>query len=437
MSAEIQPPIAVTGITTGTDPNHAYYQDLAAWLEPDAIEAPLGGTFTYTVAAGVTKYLMLSWACYLAGDTNARYDVRMPTRFLPLRNVTIQGAGATSDAAIIDTSLPTYANARQTYYDRLNAIRGYDTKVVSNAGVTNNNYVTFLPGPYGVIITSVMIFDYAWPALLNNAVASTSWAIEYETSDSTSLPARFQHVMALPMTKALTGIFQTGYPANGSARGTLTYVILPSTWSAITDPLAPYTFRDDFMGATLDTSTVWTRAQSTSGNVEINTQFAWCKLKGDGTWGHNGAYSQASIARSAGKVFVCDVHTSLDSTTPNVVVGWSDGGGHSYTNFAHGLDFTNTGGSTPQLTIFENGNSRGAVGSAYSKGYNYRVRITLGTSSATYEIQGGPEYPAIGSGSWTTLTGSSSSSITTPLHAGFTINVAPTDAPYVGDVRLY
>jgi hypothetical protein len=419
-------------------PEHAYYADLCLALEPDAIEDLLGGTFSYNVGAGVTKYLMLGWNLYLGANANARYDVRMPGPLLPLRNIALHGSNAASTGAILDPARVSYASPRDLYFDRLLAIRNMDTKFVENHGPANNNYSLFLPGPYGVIVTSSMIFDYAWPALKANQVVGSAWAFENELADSGNFPVRFQHAMHLAITKAMTSSYMTGFPNNANARGVLTYVLLPSDWSQIVDPHAPYLFRDDFMGAALDTATVWSRSQSSAGNVEIDTNFAWVKVVGNNGWGNNGAFSQASIARANGRVFMCDVAApvGMPYDDMNFVVGFHDGSGLLHSDFAHGIDFTTPNSLVGTLVIFENGTNRGTVGLGWTAGHNYRVRITLGASNnAVYEIQGGPEYHSIGSATWDDITPVTSSSTTTPLHAGFT-RFAATPC-YVGDIRMY
>jgi hypothetical protein len=223
-----------------------------------------------------------------------------------------------------------------------------------------------------------------------------------------------------------------------NAEGSITYINCPDTWGKVTDSTS-YIFRDDFMGATLDTATDWTRSQSTAGNIEINTAFNWLSIQGNGNWGDNGIFSQTTTARSAGKVFECWVYIADtgDVTHNNVVVGWHDGAGQSYSDFAHGLDFTNSGGVL-QLKVFENGNDRGEVGTDYTRGHIYRVRITLGASNdATYEIQGGPEYEPLGSASWDDITPGTTSSATSPLAIGVTVNGANTSDHYIGDMKMY
>ena len=75
------------------------------------------------------------------------------------------------------------------------------------------------------------------------------------------------------------------------------------------------------------------------------------------------------------------------------------------------------------------------AGSGSSSLHIYRVRLTLGASgNCTYEIQSGPQYPAIGSASWTDITPRTSSATTT-LYAG--IVAANASDCYVGDVKIY
>jgi hypothetical protein len=411
-------------------PTHTYYARLAALLEPDACEYPRYGTYTYAVASNETKYILLAWYAYIDPNTAARYDVRNPVNALPLRNVTIKGTSSTSTAVFLNPALPSYADARDTYFDRLEQIATLPTKHVWDNGGSANNETVFLPGPYGSIITSVMCFDYGWVAIGANGIVGTAFPLDYETNDSSTFPIRFQHTMTVPVTKAFCKSIFTGYPKDAAARGVITFVNLPSTWSAVTDALAPYDFRDDFMGATLDTG-VWTRAQSTAGNVEIYTMFNWLKIIGNGSWGANGAFVTTGHARSGQPVLLVDVNPAGASGDPGMV-GWHDGAGQSYTDFAHGVIFT--GGA---LRVYENGSDRGAVGSGYTLGHTHRIRITaLSGGGATYEIQGGPNYNPIGHATWTNITPGTTTSATNTLHPGVSTAYNGT-AMYVGDVRVY
>jgi hypothetical protein len=189
------------------------------------------------------------------------------------------------------------------------------------------------------------------------------------------------------------------------------------------------------MGASLDTSTTWTRSQSSVGNVEIQPVNQWLQIVGTVTWGQNGIYSQPSIARANGKNFVIDIYTGNNPTADNsIIFGFSDGSGQSYTNFSHGILFNSTGIANV-INIFENSNNRGVVGSGYTNGTIYRVKITLGASNnATYSIQGGA-YGALGSNSWTDITPGGSSSSTTPLYAG--ISSGGIGTWFASDARIY
>lgn len=414
--------------------NHAYYTYLASMLEPLAIEALQSGAFSYAINSSTTKLLVASFSTRLG--SNGRLEMRNPAqRALPLRDVTLTGLESGSCAVIINPALATYTDARTTYFDRLNALATSSIKYVS--AINPNSQYTFLPGPYGSIIVAVTNFDFTWLAARPYGT-TIGWNLLNEIGDTAASDyVRLGDAVFIPVSKnVLCAISSGGERSAGVGRGGIAYVLCPSTWGKVTDGNS-YDFRDDFMGASLDTATIWTRAQSSAGNIEIDTNFAWLKTVGNGNWGDNGAYSQGSISRANGKVFLCDVHVDVGVTVgsdSNLVVGFHDGGGQSYTNFAHGLHFA--GGAPEQLQIWENGNNRGNVGSGFTAECTYRVRITLGTNAATYEIQGGPEYAALGGASWTDITPVTSSSTTTPLHAGLT-KLSATGIMYVGDVRIY
>lgn len=412
---------------------HDYYDYLAVSLEPLAIEKMNIDTFSYVVGAGETKLVMNAWNTRLGAS--GRWEVRDPRYIVPLRDVTLTGLASGAAGVIIDPTAPTYSTSRATYFDRLKIIAETAPKYLAFA--SPSTYYTFLPGPYGSIITSVNVFDYTW-LVARPFGTSVGWNLLNEIGDTAASDyLRTAHRAYIPVSKLVVSTILTGGERTGGVgEGSLTWINCPSTWGKVTDPNT-YDFRDDFMGASLDTGSDWNRQQSSAGNVEIETLYNWLKITGNGTWGQNGIFSQASVTKAAGKVFLCDVHITTGvavGSAPNLVVGFHDGAGYSYTDFAHGLDFS--GGAPEQLQVFENGTSRGNVGSGFTAGCTYRVRITLGASNdATYEIQGGPEYPVIGGTSWQDITPGTSSSTTTPLHAGAT---QLTNAPcYVGDVKIY
>lgn len=406
--------------------DHAYYTYRAALLEPLAIETLKTGTFSYAIGSAETKLIVNAWSTRLGAA--GKWEVRDPREPTPLRGATLTGLISTATAVVIDPSRPTYTDARGTYLDRLAALAETATKYLSIS--TASTSAMFLPGPYGNIITSVNAFDATW--LIAIPYGSFGWNLTDEVGDAAAQAQRVAHPVLIPLAKGVISKLSLGTQSSqvgADAEGSITYVICPASWGAVADPNT-YTFRDDFLAVSLDTATKWTRAQSTVGNVEINTDFAWCKVRGSGSWGGNGGYSQASIARAAGKVFLCDVFPAAASA--NLIVGWHDGGGTGFTNLAHGLDFANPN----VITILENGTSRGNVGSGFTAGCIYRVRLTLaGAAGCTYEIQGGPEYPPIGGASWTNITPGTTSSVTATLRAGFAVNDANDN--YIGDVRVY
>jgi hypothetical protein len=182
--------------------------------------------------------------------------------------------------------------------------------------------------------------------------------------------------------------------------------------------------------SSLNTASTWTRAQSTVGNVEINTDYQWVKVKGDGTWGDNAARGQATYSRVNGRALVVDVYAPATATSgQGVNVEWNDGGGFAQTNGKHRVEL----GSGFAINVKES-NVTLSSSATWTKGCIYRIKITLGTTGATYQIQGGKEYPAIGSASWTTLSAPGSSGSTTPLTPSF--GAWGSHDYYVSDVRI-
>jgi hypothetical protein len=271
----------------------------------------------------------------------------------------------------------------------------------------------------------VTSFDYNW--IVGRMTNGNGWNLWDEVGDTTI--QRLGDALIVPVSKLTTYAFQS----SGAGIGTLVYVILPSTWGTVTDSNT-YIFRDDFMGASLDTTTNWTRVQSTAGNVEIDTAWQWCKLVGNSSWGTNSLYSKTSTARASGKKMMFDIYTG--SNLDVGMFGFSDGAGASYTNLLHGVNFHNNSGSG-EINIYEAGTLRGVVGSGFSVNQMYRLRLTIQatTSTCKYEIQGGTQYPLIGSSTWTDITPGTTSNSTTPLYIGAVAFTAT--AAYIGDARLY
>lgn len=419
----------------------SYFNQLAAMLEPLAIEPAQGGTFTYVIPTTATKYVVGTFQTRLGAT--GRLEIREPRHpLLGLRGVTVTGTGASSQGIFIDPTLPSFASndaAAAAYYSRLAQLGSLQTQYLP-VTAPNTDFL-FLPGPYGNILTTVNVFDFTWLIARPWPASTTAWNLNNEKGDTgTTDWVRFAHPCMIPISKlAATAAIGSGQERSaGVGLGGVAYVICPASWGAVKDPLS-YLFRDDFMGSALNTTNLWARAQSTVGNVEINTAFAWCKAVGDGVWGDNGAHSLPSFARATGRVFQIDAYPGVLGPTvgANLIVGFSDGAGFSFTNFSHGVDFSVNAGAHA-LFVFENGTSRGVVGSGYTDGAIYRIRITIQNpnTGAKYEIQGGPEYAPLGGSTWTNITPGTTNSATTPLFAGFSMNTNAA-VTYLGDPKIY
>lgn len=405
---------------SGTLPGTAYAKLQCALLEPDAIEPLLTDTFTYAVGAQ-TKYVLASWATQI--NAGGRAEVRDPHLPLALTNTSFNGSQINACAVVLNPATPTYADPWTTYYTRKNAIDTADVKTINLSG--GSQHIPFLPGPYGCIVTQVTCFDLCWVII---RVADT-YGFNTANEISDAAIQRIGNNLCLPISKRVAGEFESS--STGSGTGSLSFVLLPATWSAVADPISSsYTFRDDFMGNALDTSANWTRVQSATGNVEIDLTYHWCKLFGNGTWGANGLYAKTGYARTALKAMVLDVFGPRGATGGAAMVGWSDGLGQSYANFAHAVNFA----GSSAINIYENGTNRGTVGSGWTNGGIYRVRITVTSTGAKYEIQGGKEYPPIGSATWTNITPATTASSTATLYPGATAFGANS---YISDVRVY
>jgi len=407
----------------GSLPGAAYMAMQCALLEPDAIEPLQTDTFSYVVATQ-TKYVTASWQTQIGGA--GRSEVRDVSGPMAVNSLTYSGSGSGSCAVIIDPSIPIYSDPWTTYFDRKTLI---DTSPVKTVNVSGGGaHAPFLPGAYGAIVTQVTCFDLCW---IIWRIAGT-WGPNFANEISDSSTDRLSTRLSLAISKRVAGEIETSPVGSGS--GSVSYILIPSTWSVIPDPIGSYIFRDDFMEPALDTS-VWTIGQSVAGNVGINTTYQWCKVFGTGAWDGNGLHTTASFARAEGLRFLVDVFMPRDASTGWGCVGWSLGGaigsGYSNNNFAHALNFAGGG----IVNVYEDGILRGTVGSGWTPGGIYRVRITLhGGGGATYEMQGGKEYPAIGGPTWSNVTPGTSASANNTLYPG---SVAYGGSAYISDVRVY
>jgi len=407
---------------------NGYYQYKAASLEPDAIEPILFNNFTYSVASGATKLLMASFFTKIGSSSTGRMEQRNPQHFFPMRNMILAGPSSLSTAMVIDPTLPVYANPRTTYYSRLQKLMELDTKTLSFD--TANQRLPFLTGAYGAIILQYTCYHFAWlcvrPLGGLNAGLNLFNEIEDTTVQSTGvgLCIPFNKRSACEIHSSIISSTVGGIPG-----GSVSYVLLPSDWSVIPDTNT-YLFRDDFMGASLNTG-IWTRVQSVTGNVEIDTNYQWCKLKGSTSWGTNGLFRTAMQSIVVGQKFIVDYYVPNNAVTSSDgagIAGWTDGLGQAQSNFVHGLNFA----SSNIINVYENGVNRGTVAS-YTEGAIYRIRITLTSTGAKYEMQGGIGFPSIGSNLWTDVTPSITSSPTSSLTVGAS---AWANESYISDMKV-
>jgi hypothetical protein len=419
--------------SSGTTLPTTYFQHQAALLEPAALEVLQYNTFSYAVTTS-PKYCIASWQTRLS--SSGRMEVRNPFKPFRLRNQTMAGSASGSAAMFLDPAAATYADPVTTYYNRLGDLQSLDQKYLPITAASQT--VPLLPGPYGSFITHYTCFNFPW-LVLRWSGDTIGINLGNEVSDATT--QRIGNDLLMPISKKTVSEIQsssTSSSTGGAASGAICVVDVPSTWAAITEPLtASYgspTFRDDFMtGSALDTS-VWTRTQSTAGNVEYHGSRPWLKFTGSGTWGQNGLYKTTGQARSNGRKLIVDLYTGRGTITLGLgMVGWSDGLGQSYTNFAHAINFAG-GGGAGTINVYENGTLRGTVGSGWTEGTIYRLYIEQTTTGAIYKIQGGTQYPALDSGSWTTITPGTTSSATATLTPGATCFQG---TGYLSDFRVF
>ncbi len=411
-----------------------YAKYLAASLEPDAIESLKTGAFSYAVGSSETKMLLASYNTRLGSA--GRMEQRNPQRFLSMRDTTLVGLDAGSAAIVIDPIAPTYSDPWTTYYSRLEQMAELPLRNVQITAAEQEK--PFLPGPYGAIIVQNTTFNLTWLILKYRTGAYGSYGTAGINLWDEINDADFNRVgnqLSMAISKRVAGNIASGLGTStgGAASGSISFVLCPSDWSVIADPVsASYTFRDDFMGASLDTATTWTRTQSTAGNVEIDTTYQWCKFFGNAAWNTNGLYEQGSHARSGQPTVVVDFFPGIDQGGSGYgMVGWNTGAGINYSDMAHAVNFAGSG----VINVFENGTGRGTVGSGFTEGIAYRVKIrALSGGGATYSIQGGTQYPVIGGGSWTDITPGTSSSATSDLHAG---GAVWNGSSYISDFRVY
>jgi len=420
--------------TTLSSGSTTYFSRQCALLEPAAIEAAYRGTFTVTIPSDETKYVLASWANQLK-YASGRWEVRNPIVPAAVRDVTITGTLSDSMLLLLDPAIPTYATPQATYYERRQAIEDLPTKAITFTAASQDK--ALLLGAYGGIITRAVNFNFAW-LILRPYGTWGGYNVYNELGDAVADYQRADAPLMLPMDKRFVSTGSSGLAGGvGAPFGTITYVLLPSTWSAVPDTNT-YLFRDDFMGSSLNTATTWNRTEAVAGNVEINTNFQWTQLYGSGA-GSNALYSQQTFARASEPEMIVDIYcpslTEAPAFNNAARVGWTTG--YTANSYAHAFDFTNTGAAL-ELAIWELGTKKYSSIGGYEKGSIYRVSIKLtAAGGAVYKIQGGT-YGQIGSASWTTITpnlAGGTSGTSTPLSVGG-YGVSPTGPYFISDMRV-
>lgn len=362
----------------------------AVALEPDALEPLQRDQFVYPITN--TKLLVASWQTRLGAT--GRFEQRNPSDPMPLTGVTLSGTGTGSSALLLDPSRVSYDDPDAVVKARLDLLRSLPTRYIPITGPSQQ--LPLLPGAYGGFITHVTCFNLAWVITRH----AGNWGLNLWDEISDTNPQRVGDPLLMPISKRVAGEVESSgvsTTANGTPGGAVCMVLVPKGYSGIPDTTA-YTFRDDFMGAALDTS-VWNRV----GNVQIDPTYQWLKLTGSSSWGANGLFRGALEPRVAGRSMTVDVFAGRNANDSGLgMVGWSDGLGQSYSNFAHAVNFAG-GGCT--LNVYENGTLKASVGK-WVPGTLYRIRITLTDTGAVYQMQSGG---AIDSDVWTTLAINSSS----------------------------
>lgn len=400
----------------------------AAALEPDALMPIQLGTFSLPITD--TRLVIGAWQTQIGGA--GRWEQRVPGAH-PLNNVTLTGTGSDSTAVLVNPDAVAYTDAAATVAAREEKLRTERTRVITLPGP--NTTRPLLPGPYGAIVTHAVCFDAPWLVLRHQNGVNYGSNLMNEINDTDD--QRVAHSIRFPINKAIAGVVSLSN-ATGVARGSLTMVLCDSTWSAFPDPIsATYTFRDDFMGTALDT-TKWGKVEASLNGVEIDTTYQWCKLTGTGGWGLNGMYSKVSHARSAAPTLVVDVYAGAGSAVAGALIcGFrSTTGDILHTNFAHSINLGQSGGNGQFQVIESGGSSLGAVGSGWTENCVYRLRFQVQPGGGCiYSVQGGTQYPAIGSASWTTLTpGTPSAASAATLYAGASAYSGPN---FVSDFRVF
>jgi len=216
----------------------AYWQDLAALLDPDAYELVIGANVSRTVTAGETWYLLWGWFLQATGGGEHFFQRHANIyEALPLpegRVLTTHATTAGSTMYLCKPSLVTGGDSRYTadpralFFDRVRRI-GELTHYTIGGTSTNNAVVaaTFPADFTNGLVIHQSVHDVAWLGLSDGA-ETTVVATQDEISDTDR--ARFANTTLLPFVRATFTKIRLRGASQSEGRATMTYIKLPGDW---------------------------------------------------------------------------------------------------------------------------------------------------------------------------------------------------------------
>lgn len=223
----------------------------AALIDPAALVLYKGGAFSQTVPSGETWYAYNFWNVRFTGSGGPTAWLRQIPTGQPLAlpaGTTIEDNGAPGGGMAyicrpsLVASLPTYADPRALYFQRMAKLRHMPLSVI-NLTLTSG---TPLPGAVyqafpddfdNGIVSCAYVMDGAWTILSGNGAGTGIVNLMNEVSDSHQW--RAAHSMLLPFKRSLTGGVEAQHARrDGAVAGNsdlsgnagVIYYKLPSDW---------------------------------------------------------------------------------------------------------------------------------------------------------------------------------------------------------------
>lgn len=217
----------------------AFWQDMAALLDPDAYEYVLGGTESRTVDAGETWYLVSGW--WIEGGTHHWFHRHADHReALPLsEGTTLEltnpiGGGANPHMVLCKPSLVTGGDARYStdpralYFDRLRKVGELEQFTVSAATTGSGLASTSFPTDFdnGLVI-HVSTHDVSW-TILGDSADTGGMILQDEISDATRV--RFAYTVVIPFVRTTFPKLRLRGASQAEGRSVIRYLKLPEGW---------------------------------------------------------------------------------------------------------------------------------------------------------------------------------------------------------------